>query len=160
MNSGLLKIGALLSAALCVCGYAVADCGSLCVCATDATCAGESGCDAGTADCAGTAFTIDCFSGAVVKFELYLDCADCEHCIACASIVNHSTGGTVSIIQAGCDNLGCNTTPVTLTLSAGSYKIYACLRRCTGDTCEDCSGCTAKARVYRYSSDCGTSCTW
>jgi hypothetical protein len=163
MNSCFLRSCAIIMDALCVFAPAFGqevpdDCGALCVCVVDATCSDASGCD--LTGCETTQFTLNCTSGGIYKFEVFLSCADCEHCLACA-FVTDPQGGWTGILQAGCIANQCNAIQY-ITLAGGTtYKLSAGLRRCgTPNTCTGCSGCTAKARVYRYTSDCGTACNW
>jgi hypothetical protein len=163
MKSCFFNICAIVLIALGVCAVVFAqempqqEC-PLCVCVTDGSCSEIGNCSADNqTGCESTQFTPEC-SG-TYKFDVTLACADCEHCLACAYLFVN--GSYVTNRQAGCMAGQCYASDyVNLTRNV-TYTLYACLRGCgTGDCNAHCSGCTAKARVYRVLSDCGMACNW
>jgi hypothetical protein len=148
--------------ALCVGGAAVAqelpeqDCGDLCVCVFDVTCTDVTGCDPNGEGCESTGFWVDCVAGGTYKLELVLVCpTGCQSCFACAEV----TGDGGNIFQVGCVTQSCSYF-TTLALSGGSHTLRACLRSCPGQSCAQCTGCTAEARLYQTIDDCTTPCNW
>ena len=164
MKSCFIRLCAIIMVALCISAPVGAqteqECGAFCVCVTDESCTSVTGCDASNEGRESTTFTISEMNGCAVKLEVLLSCEDCEQCFACAIIVDAVSGQWEAGLQTGCDDNGCRPNPLTVHLAAGSYKLLACLRMCPAGNCSTCEGCAAKARVYRYSNDCGTTCDW
>lgn len=139
---------------------------NVCIAQDDITCSSNSASCDGT-DCENVLFTVPCTGG--YYFACKTSCTnhdDCYNCVTCSKILLNGTeiASCTSVIdQSGfsCEN-ACETIPsgANVSLSANTwYTLRVCLSPCPiisppPPPCNYCSGCKARARIYRASSNC------
>lgn len=136
--------------ALCSSGWAQGG-GSGCYICQTAT---DNSCDTWGRDCSTVTFTAPCNAAVTLYCDIISCSGDCEDCR-----VNAKLSKTNSVVLAQCStnneedctpapDFDCDETGSGATLQQGtSYTIEVCLMPCFFHTCNDCSGCTARAWV-------------
>ncbi len=120
-----------------------------CLCVADNTC-DNNACWDEDSGCATLIFTCNCSGNYYLKAKLFCSSSStCGLCYACAELFS-GTGTHINSWHTNCEPGDCeDILPTTVSLTYGlEYKLKVCLRKCPGEICEECYGCTARAYLY------------